>query len=117
MLSILLFITGLAIGSFLNVVIYRLPRRESIVYPPSHCPHCRHKLAAIDLIPVISYLMLKGKCRYCGKKIPMLDTITEIITGLLFLYTYLVFADTGLLILIYSLLMVCIFTIIFFTDL
>ena len=61
----LLFITGLVIGSFLNVVIYRLPTGKSIIYPPSHCPNCGHKLSMLELIPVLSYIFLRGKCKNC----------------------------------------------------
>ncbi len=56
---------GAAIGSFLNVLIYRLPRRLSIVFPPSHCPTCQHRLGARDLVPLLSYLLQRGRCRYC----------------------------------------------------
>lgn len=57
---------GLCFGSFANVVIYRLPRGESIVMPPSHCPACGRRLSAADLVPVLSWLFLRGHCRYCG---------------------------------------------------
>jgi len=56
---------GAAIGSFLNVLIYRLPRRLSIVFPPSHCPACQHRLGVVDLVPLLSYLVQRGRCRYC----------------------------------------------------
>jgi leader peptidase (prepilin peptidase)/N-methyltransferase len=62
-------IIGAVIGSFLNVCIHRLPRGESIVFPPSHCPACGKKLSPLDLVPVISYLFLRGRCRYCGAPI------------------------------------------------
>jgi leader peptidase (prepilin peptidase)/N-methyltransferase len=61
---------GLAVGSFLNVCIDRLPQNKSIAYPPSHCEACQHKLTAKDLIPVFSYLRLRGRCRYCQASIP-----------------------------------------------
>jgi leader peptidase (prepilin peptidase)/N-methyltransferase len=72
---------GLAIGSFLNVVIDRLPDGKSIVSPPSHCPACNRKLAAKDLIPIVSYLQLKGRCRYCNESIPARLPIVEAVTG------------------------------------
>jgi leader peptidase (prepilin peptidase) / N-methyltransferase len=77
-------ILGLIIGSFLNVCIDRLPRNESIVYPPSHCPGCQHKLAAKDLIPVFSYLVLRGRCRYCQAPIPKRLFWVELATGVVF---------------------------------
>ncbi|MEF3245249.1 MAG: prepilin peptidase [Caldisericaceae bacterium] len=80
--SIVFFALGAIIGSFLNVVIYRLPKGESIVYPPSHCTHCGHKLAASDLIPIFSYIYLKGRCRYCNEKISIVYPIVEAITGI-----------------------------------
>ncbi|MGA2670126.1 MAG: prepilin peptidase [Dehalococcoidia bacterium] len=82
---ILLFaLLGLAIGSFLNVCIDRLPRNESIVNPPSHCDVCRHKLAAKDNIPVFSYLRLRGRCRYCQASIPRRIFWVELATALIF---------------------------------
>ena len=60
---------GLLIGSFLNVVAIRLPKGESIAYPPSHCVHCGHTLGPLDLIPVLSYVLLRGRCRYCRGRI------------------------------------------------
>lgn len=60
---------GAAVGSFLNVLIYRLPRRLSIVSPPSHCPACQHRLGVRDLLPLLSYLFQRGRCRYCGAPI------------------------------------------------
>jgi len=81
----LIFILGLVIGSFLNVVIYRVPAGESIVKPPSHCPKCNTQLKNIDLVPVFSWIFLRGKCRYCGVKIPARYALVELATGLLFL--------------------------------
>ena len=83
------FIIGLIIGSFLNVIIYRLPLNDSIVLPSSHCPNCKTRLKFFDLIPVISYIFTKGKCRYCGEKISLIYPIVEILTALLFLLTFL----------------------------
>jgi leader peptidase (prepilin peptidase)/N-methyltransferase len=70
-------------GSFLNVVGYRLIHEKSFIYPRSHCTHCKHTLAWYDLIPVISYLMLKGKCRYCHKSISFLYPLIELITAVI----------------------------------
>lgn len=75
---------GLAVGSFLNVVIHRLPKGESIVFPPSRCPACGHRLAPWDLVPVFSYLALKGRCRYCHSPVSPRYPLVEALTGLLF---------------------------------
>lgn len=75
---------GLVIGSFLNVVIHRLPRGESIVSPGSRCPRCSHALAAWENIPVLSYLFLRGRCRGCGVRISPRYPAIELLTGLVF---------------------------------
>ena len=84
------FIFGLIVGSFLNVCIYRLPKSESIIYPGSHCPSCSHDLTRWDLIPVVSFIFLKGRCRYCQTKIsvkyPLVEFLTGIAYGLLYLH-------------------------------
>lgn len=74
---------GAAVGSFLNVVIYRLPRGMSIRRPRSHCPSCGARLRATDLIPVLSWLFLLGRCRYCGHRISARYPLVELITALL----------------------------------
>lgn len=79
-------IFGLVLGSFYNVVGLRIPKKESIVIPPSHCVSCNRRLSAIDLIPVFSYVFLKGKCRTCGVKVSPIYAITELATGLLFAF-------------------------------
>jgi leader peptidase (prepilin peptidase) / N-methyltransferase len=82
------FVFGAAIGSFLNVCIFRLPEHHSIVKPLSQCPHCQHPIRFYDNIPLISYLILKGRCRDCGEKIalryPLVEFITAILAVLLF---------------------------------
>lgn len=83
-LSALFFIMGASIASFLNVAASRLPKGESIVSPPSHCDACGHKLGVLDLIPVVSYLILGGKCRYCGEKFSPSHVIGEIFLGGIF---------------------------------
>ncbi|MEX2672529.1 MAG: prepilin peptidase [Phycisphaeraceae bacterium] len=82
----LVFVTlaGGCVGSFLNVVVYRLPRGESIVSPPSACPRCGHKLAAYDNVPVLGWLWLRGKCRYCAQPISPEYPIVEAIAAVLF---------------------------------
>ncbi|PKM50794.1 MAG: prepilin peptidase [Firmicutes bacterium HGW-Firmicutes-7] len=72
---------GILIGSFLNVCIYRIPRKEDIVYTPSHCFNCSHKLAWYDLIPVVTYVFLRGKCRYCQTNISIQYPIIELSNG------------------------------------
>lgn len=86
MLTLIGFIIGICIGSFLNVCIDRLPSGGSIVNPPSHCPNCERRLKRIDLIPVASYLWLRGRCRYCRTSIPRRILVVEVGTGLLFAF-------------------------------
>ena len=86
-MSITMGLLGLLIGSFLNVVIYRVPRGESIVTPGSHCPDCSHALRAWELIPVISFLIQKGQCRSCLVRISWRYPAVELLTGLLFFLT------------------------------
>ena len=85
----LFFSLGLIIGSFLNVCIYRLPRGESVVFTPSHCTNCGCRIGARDLVPLLSYLWLKGRCRSCGMLISPLYPFIELLTGLLFAAAYL----------------------------
>jgi leader peptidase (prepilin peptidase)/N-methyltransferase len=79
---IIVFIFGLCIGSFLNVCIYRLPESKSIVYPPSSCPKCGYMIKFYDNIPVLSYLLLRGKCRGCRTPISFRYPIVEMMSGL-----------------------------------
>ena len=82
--SIFVFLAGLCIGSFLNVCIWRIPRDESIVWPGSHCPACNHKIAPWDNVPLLSWLILNGKCRHCQAPISPRYFIVELLTGALF---------------------------------
>jgi leader peptidase (prepilin peptidase) / N-methyltransferase len=91
MYLIFIFALGLIIGSFLNVCIYRIPKNESISFPPSHCTSCDNKIGSYDLIPVLSYILLKGKCRHCGEKISIKYPIIELLTGVLFVLLYIKF--------------------------
>ena len=75
---------GAAVGSFLNVVAYRLPRGESLVAPRSRCPGCERAIAAYDNVPVISFLLLRGRCRGCGTRIPARYPLVELLTALVF---------------------------------
>jgi len=87
-LAVILFLIGICIGSFLNVVADRVPNGKSIISPPSYCFNCGHKLESRDLIPVISYLWLKGKCRYCHSSITARSMLVELFTGLLFVLAF-----------------------------
>jgi leader peptidase (prepilin peptidase)/N-methyltransferase len=100
-------VLGLLIGSFLNVVVWRVPRGESIVAPPSHCPRCDTPIAPRDNVPVVSWLILRGRCRHCHEPISPRYPLVELLTGALFaglaawfgpvaqLPAYLVFAGVG----------------------
>lgn len=80
-IALLFALLGALIGSFTNVLIYRLPRRESIAFPPSHCPHCQHRLHSLDLIPVLSWAALGGRCRYCRAPISPRYPLVELLTA------------------------------------
>ena len=115
LLIFLFALLGLIVGSFLNVCIDRLPRNESIVYPPSHCAVCQHKLAVKDLIPLFSYLRLRGRCRYCQAAIPRKLFWVELATGLIFALLYWHYGlSTELGVMAFY---ACLFTIIFVIDL
>lgn len=86
--TVFFFIFGLVFGSFFNVVGLRVPKKESIAYPPSHCTTCDRRLTALDLVPVLSYLFLKGKCRGCGEKIHWVYPLMEGITAVLFALSF-----------------------------
>ncbi len=83
------FVIGLVMGSFLNCAAYRMVRGESFLKGRSHCTSCGHVLTAADLIPVLSYILSRGRCRYCGEKVSVRYPITELICGALFLGCYL----------------------------
>lgn len=79
---IIIFIVGTLLGSFCTLAIYRIPLKQNITYERSYCPNCKHKLNFLDLIPVFSYIFLKGKCRYCHKEIRPRYFIIEIFSGI-----------------------------------
>jgi len=85
---ILTLLFGLIIGSFLNVCIYRLPRKESIVFGRSHCTNCSTMIKWYDLVPVFSYIFLRGKCRNCKVKISIQYPMVELVNGLAYLGLY-----------------------------
>lgn len=135
LIAFILFITGLFVGSFLNVVIDRIPRKETVVKGRSYCEFCKKELKWYDLIPLLSFIFLKGKCRYCHTKLSFFYPAIEISTGILFLLTYffaifnfqflisneyfnaLIFNPKSLISLAYYLFIVSSFIIIFFEDL
>lgn len=88
---VFLILMGLSVGSFLNVCIYRLPRHESLAFPGSHCPSCMKTIKWYDNIPVLSFILLKGKCRHCGNKIsvryPLIEMLNCILWMLMFVFT------------------------------
>lgn len=88
---LLFFIVGIIFGSFYNVVGYRVPKGESLVYPPSHCTKCNHRLSPLELIPIFSFLFLEGKCKVCKEKISWFYPIFEFSSGVLFSVSYMVF--------------------------
>jgi leader peptidase (prepilin peptidase) / N-methyltransferase len=114
-MSFTILILGLLIGSFLNVCIYRIPRKESIAWPGSHCPGCGYVLKWYDLLPILSYLFLRGKCRQCRSNIALRYPLVELITGLLFLAAY---SNYGLgWILLSKCVFICLMLVIGLTDL
>jgi leader peptidase (prepilin peptidase) / N-methyltransferase len=82
------FLAGLSFGSFLNVIVYRLPAHKSVVKPPSSCPSCAKQLGPVDLIPLVGYILLRGRCRHCGVGISIRYPVVEFLTGLLFVFTF-----------------------------
>lgn len=91
LLDIFVFFFGTVVGSFLNVCIYRLPRHESVVFPPSRCPGCGSRIKWYDNIPILSYLMLRGRCRTCQSSISPQYPLVELINGLLTFFLFLTF--------------------------
>ena len=104
---ILFFILGTFIGSFLNVIIIRLPKNKSIVTPRSHCPNCKEKIPFYLNIPIISYTLLRGKCKYCKNKISSQYILVEVITGVIFYLLFLHFPDNPEKALLLSLIFCC----------
>ena len=94
MISLFIIISGLAVGSFLNVVIYRLKLNQSIIWPPSHCPKCQARLAWYDNLPLVSFIILQAKCRHCNKKIAWQYPLVELATAIIFLILFIHFTLT-----------------------
>ena len=117
MILIPLFILGTIVGSLLNVCIHRLPRGESIVFPASHCPQCQNRLTPLDLIPILSFVFLKGRCRYCQAKIAGRYPLVELLTaGLFVLAGYYFPLESSLLALIFSLVFISLLLVAAFID-
>jgi len=112
---LIIFIFGACIGSFLNCLIYRLDSKQSFLKGRSFCPHCKHQLGFFDLIPILSFIIVKGKCRYCQKKISWQYPLVEIFTGLIFLL--LVTCHLSLVTLIYYIVVSSLLIVIFVYDL
>lgn len=111
---VVFFIMGAIFGSFFNVCIYRIPNNQSVANPPSHCYNCNTKLKALDLVPILSWIFLKGKCRYCSNKISYRYALVETLTGILFMLIYKVYNFE--IITIYYLVLISILIIITFID-
>ncbi|MEA3402527.1 MAG: prepilin peptidase [Armatimonadota bacterium] len=109
------FLMGAAIGSFLNVVIFRLPRRESLLSPPSRCLSCGERLGVVDLFPVFSYLALRGRCRHCGRPFSARYMVVELAMGLSALGAWHVHGPTLQAPLLFV--VVCCLIVVFFIDL
>ncbi|MBI2918423.1 MAG: prepilin peptidase [Chloroflexi bacterium] len=101
-MSVLAFFLGASIGSFINVVADRLPRGESLVQPPSHCPACGRRLTVLELVPVFSYMALRGRCHQCHSTIPLRVLAVELIMGLLAIYVWLTSAVSAESLLVFS---------------
>src|SRR4030042_1783293 len=84
LITITFALLGLGVGSFLNLCSDRLPQHKSIVSPRSHCDGCQRSLETVDLVPLLSYIWLRGRCRYCGARIPLRIAIVELATGAIF---------------------------------
>ena len=91
---IIFFILGTLMGSFYTVVGFRLPKEEKVLIGKSHCDNCKHDLSFLDMVPILSYIFLGGKCRYCKEKIDSTSTFMELITGILYATAYYVFGPT-----------------------
>jgi prepilin signal peptidase PulO-like enzyme (type II secretory pathway) len=112
---LIIFVYGISVGSFLNVVADRVPAGKSIVHPRSHCFNCGHTLAIRDLIPIVSYLLLRGKCRYCGQAFPARSMLVELAAGLLFVLALFTFGATWQL--LAALIFCSLFIVLFITSL
>jgi len=108
-------LVGLCVGSFLNTVIDRLPEKQSLVRPPSHCPSCGRRLTFLELLPVLGYLLVRGRCRTCGARIPLRVLCVEVASGLLFVFLGHIYGFTPGLVM--PTIYVCLMLVIFVIDL
>ena len=115
-MEILVFLFGAIIGSFLNVLIDRLPKEESIILPSSRCDRCKHTLQWYDLIPVVSFLLLRRRCRYCRVFLSWQYPLVELLTAGLFVLVFQFLGTQELIPLLYSLFIVASLIVIFFAD-
>ena len=92
--SLFVLVVGMLVGSFLNVCIFRMPKDESVISPPSHCQNCDHQIRWYENIPLFSYLFLRGKCHGCGAHISLQYPLVELINGILALLLFLRFGPT-----------------------
>ena len=88
------FMIGAILGSFYYVVAYRIPKGESIISPPSHCPNCNHRLGPLELVPIFSYLFQLGRCKNCKTKLSFFYPLYEFISGVLFALSYISYGFT-----------------------
>lgn len=116
LISCYVFVIGLVLGSFYNVVGLRLVKGESIISPPSHCPSCGGRLTLFDLVPVFSYLFLRGRCRSCGTKISWIYPVVECCSGLLFLAAFVHGSGTSFSQVLVGWLLISLLLIIFVSD-
>ncbi|MFH1826176.1 MAG: prepilin peptidase [bacterium] len=114
---LLIFVFGAVVGSFLNVLIHRLPLGESIVFPASHCPKCNKRLGALELVPIISFIFLRGKCKSCGALISWRYPLVEFLTGLLFFGVVNFYSPLPIIHYLLPLIFVSMLIVVFFTDL
>ena len=112
---VVLALIGASIGSFLNVCIYRLPRRESLVWPASHCTSCGRTLSWYENVPIVGWFALRGRCRTCGERISIVYPIVELVTAVVFVAGYLIYGWTPLLAV--RLLFACAMIVLFVIDL
>src|SRR5580700_3875553 len=93
--SLVAFVLGSVVGSFLNVCIHRMPLGQSIISPPSHCPHCKYSIPWYLNVPLVTWLVLRGRCKNCGAPISPRYFIVELLTGLLLLGCWLKFGNAA----------------------
>lgn len=106
MINLIIFFLGISVGSFLNVLVDRIPRNESFLKGRSHCDFCNKTLKWYDLIPLLSFILVKGKCRYCHKKLSFQYFFMELLTGILYVDIYLFFLPAGLIPMVFYLILI-----------